>query len=83
MLLKSSICFPALTTGCAAGVAQHDHEVKGHRQLSVTDSVIIGTLLSAYHVIDTRRGVGDTKEKRKFLLPWSLDPSGRDKCMRR
>lgn len=49
------------------------------RQVSVTDSVIV------YHVPDTIvKGLATQKGKeREFLLPWSVDPSGRDKCMSR
>lgn len=49
------------------------------RQVSVTDSVIV------YHVPDTIvKGLETQKRKeREFLLPWSVDPSGRDKCMSR
>ena len=50
-----------------------------HRQVSVTDSVIIRTLI-VHHAIDTIvKGLGLQKRKEKVSAPWSLDPSGRDK----
>lgn len=60
-------------------------ELRRHRQVSVTESVIYQNIIECLHVTDTiAKGLGIQKgNERGFLLSWSLDPSGRDKCVHR